>query len=191
MKTDLETRLSQILPRLTSPELLTNQGLGNEVGFYIFDYPPEEELKVREQITHLFKQLEKKHKEIRVKHINLFELVLDYLKSRNLLEKALKLQKEKGDEAMLKALSGPLDEGKLAAWFGTHLQPQEYDLVLMSGVGSAYPLIRSHGLLNNLPTVMGRVPLVVFYPGKYDMQSLKLFGRLSDNNYYRAFRLVP
>ena len=61
----------------------------------------------------------------------------------------------------------------------------------MSGVGSAYPLIRSHGLLNNLPRIMGRVPLVVFYPGKYDGQSLRLFGRLSDNNYYRAFRLVP
>jgi len=40
-------RLNQIIPRLTSDELLNNSGLGNEIGFYIFAYPPEEELEVR------------------------------------------------------------------------------------------------------------------------------------------------
>ena len=191
MKTAFDNRLNQILPRLVSPELLTNTGLGNEIGFYIFDYAPEHELAMREQIAFLLKQLAKKHKEIQVKHINLFELVIEYLKSRNLLDKALKIEREKGDDALLNALKSPLHEGKLADWFGETVQPQTCDLVLMSGVGSAYPLIRSHGLLNNLPRIMGRVPLVVFYPGKYDGQSLRLFGRLSDNNYYRAFRLVP
>ncbi len=32
-----EERLNQILPRLMSPELLRNEGLGNEIGFWIFD----------------------------------------------------------------------------------------------------------------------------------------------------------
>lgn len=191
MKSEIEKRLNQILPRLTSPELLTNTGLGNEIGFYIFDYPPESELVVREHIVHLLNQLGKKHADIKVKHINLFELVIEYLKARNLLDKALKIEREKGDAELLKALQSPLHVEKLADWFGQSVKPQSYDLVLISGVGSAYPLIRSHGLLNNLPRVMGRVPLVVFYPGKYDMQSLRLFSRLSDNNYYRAFRLVP
>lgn len=191
MKTEFDKRLNQILPRLTSPELLTNSGLGNEIGFYIFDYPPENELLVREHVVHLLKQLEKKHLDIRVRHVNLFELLIEYLKTRNLLDKALKIEREKGDAELLKALKAPLHEEKLADWFGQTIKPQSADLILMTGVGSAYPLIRSHGLLNNLPRIMGRVPLVVFYPGKYDMQSLKLFGRLSDNNYYRAFRLVP
>ena len=145
---------------------------------------------MREHIAHLLKHLVKKHSEIRVKHINLFELLIDYLKTRNLYEKALKIERQKGDAELLKALKDPLHEEKLADWFGQTIQPQSYDIVLMSGVGSAYPLIRSHGLLNNLPRVMGRIPLVVFYPGKYDGQSLRLFGRLVDNNYYRAFRLV-
>jgi hypothetical protein len=30
----------------------------------------------------------------------------------------------------------------------------------------------------------------MFYPGRYDGLSLKLFNKLSDDNYYRAFRLV-
>lgn len=38
---------------------------------------------------------------------------------------------------------------------------------------------------------MGHTPLVMFYPGRYDGQSLCLFGKLKNDNYYRAFRLVP
>ena len=77
----------------------------------------------------------------------------------------------------------------------------EQDLVLISGVGSVYPMLRSHKLLNNLHSVMGQTPLVMFYPGKYDMLTLRLFGktglaggapedRKKKANYYRAFRLI-
>jgi hypothetical protein len=31
----------------------------------------------------------------------------------------------------------------------------------------------------------------MFYPGRYDGQSLRLFNALVDDNYYRAFSLVP
>jgi len=47
MNHGFEERLNRILPRLTSSELLGNKGLGNEIGFYIFDYPPERELEMR------------------------------------------------------------------------------------------------------------------------------------------------
>ena len=51
---------------------------------------------------------------LRVKHINLFDFVLDYLKSRKLLDKAIQMQREKGDEALKKALAGPLHETKMS-----------------------------------------------------------------------------
>ena len=57
-------------------------------------------------------------------------------------------------------------------------------------LGSVWPLLRTHSLLNNLHPVMGKTSLVVFYPGRYDGQSLRLFGKLKINNYYRAFKLV-
>jgi hypothetical protein len=62
--------------------------------------------------------------------------------------------------------------------------------VLVSGVGCVYPILRAHSLLNNLHAVMGQTPLVVFYPGRYDGQSLRLFGKITTGNYYRAFKLV-
>jgi hypothetical protein len=191
MKEDLKNRLNQIIPRLQSDELLGNSGLGNEIGFYIFDYPPENELEVRDHIQFVLEQLPKKRPGIRVKHINLFRLLIDYLKDRNLLDRALKLQREKGDEALYKALKGPLHEEKIAKAFIEQAKLEDFDLILMSGVGSAYPLLRSHTLLNNLHPLMQGIPLVVFYPGVYDGQGLRLFGRLDERNYYRAFRLVP
>jgi hypothetical protein len=45
-------------------------------------------------------------------------------------------------------------------------------------------------LLNNLHSMMGSTPLVLFCPGRYDGQTLQLFGILNDNPYYRAFSLV-
>lgn len=187
----LTERLNKILPKLVSDDFLSGSGLGNEIAFYIFDYPSEEELMVREHISFLLTRIPKQRPGLRVKHINLFDFVLDYLKTRNLLDKALAMQREKGDEALKKALAGPLHENKLARAFAEDVQPQNHDLVLVSGVGSVWPLLRSHALLNNLHPIMGFTPLVMFYPGRYDGQSLRLFGKLKNNNYYRAFRLIP
>jgi hypothetical protein len=63
-------------------------------------------------------------------------------------------------------------------------------MLILTGVGTAYPLIRTHNLLNNLQPHMGETPLLLFYPGRYDGQTLQLFGVLGEKPYYRAFRLV-
>lgn len=49
----LEERLNQIPGKILSHEFLQGKGLGNEIGFWIFDYAPEEELKVREYLVFL------------------------------------------------------------------------------------------------------------------------------------------
>ena len=63
--------------------------------------------------------------------------------------------------------------------------------MLLTEVGAAYPLLRSHSMLNNLHERLDRVPVVMFFPGTYDGQQLRLFGLFKDDNYYRAFRLLP
>lgn len=190
MKNDFTERLNKILDRVTSDDFLHGKGLGNEIPFYAFDYPPERELEVREHIAFLVAQIPKRRSSLRFVHINLFDLIIRYLKDRRFYDKALDLQRKKGDEALLKALAAPLDATKLAKVFADAVEPEEQDLVLVSGVGSAYPLLRTHNLLNNLHHRMGSTPLVLFYPGVYDGQSLRLFGTLQDKPYYRAFRLV-
>lgn len=190
MKSDFNERLNKILDRITSEDFLHGKGLGNEIPFYAFDYPPDRELEVREHIAFLLAHIPKRRPELRFVHVNLFGLIIRHLKERGFYDKALDLQKKKGDAALLKALAVPLDAGKLANVFADEVKPEDQDLVLVSGVGSAYPLLRTHNLLNNLHHRMGSTPLVLFYPGVYDGQSLRLFGTLQDKPYYRAFRLV-
>ena len=204
MSDALTDRLNKILPRIITDEFLSGSGIGNEISFYIFDYPPEEELRVREHVRFLVDHIPKQKPGLPFVHINLFDLVLDHLKSRNLLDKALKIQREKSDDALKVALAGPLHPEKLASIFCEAARPDQNNLVLVSGIGSVYPLLRTSGLLSNLQKVMGSIPLVLFYPGKYDQLTLRLFGKLSlsthtdgvakskkPENYYRAFRLVP
>ena len=201
MSDPLTWRLNQILPKLTSDGFLKTRGIGNEIAFYIFDYEPENELRVRDHIQFLVAHLPKNRPGMRVAHVNLFDFLIHYLKERNLLEKSFQLQRENGDAALLKALKGILHEEKIAQRFAGIAKPAEHDLVLISGIGSAYPLLRSHALLSNLHAIMGQTPLVMFYPGRYDTQTLRLFGktdlagdsaekRKKKTNYYRAFRLI-
>lgn len=191
MSDRLTERLNAVLPRITSDEFLSGSGLGNEIAFYIFDYPAEDELRIREQIAFLVEHAPMRRPGLRINHVNLFDLVIDHLKVRNLLDRAVVMQKDKGDAQLLKSLEKVLDAEKLAPVFVEAAKPQESDIVLISGIGSVWPVLRSHTLLNNLHARMGATPLVMFYPGKYDGLSLRLFNKVESNNYYRAFKLVP
>ncbi|HLD68641.1 MAG TPA: DUF1788 domain-containing protein [Pseudomonas sp.] len=191
MNQQLQDRLNQIPDKILTEEFLQSQGLGNEIGFWIFDYPAEDELHVREYLSFLQGFLDKKHAQLKVININLLQAMRDYLNQRSFTEKAIEMQKSKGDQALLKALSGPLHMDKFAPFLMEHSHAAEHDIVLISGVGSVWPVLRAHNLLNKLHALLGHKPLVLFYPGHYSGQSLALFNKIASNNYYRAFKLVP
>ena len=191
MSDSLTERLNEILPKITSDDFLAGRGIGNEIAFHIFDYPPEQELRVREHVQFLMGQIRKVKPGLRVEHVNLLQFIIDHLRSRKLLDKTFELQKQKGDAFVLKQLEKILHPEKLAPLFAQKVQPVEHDLVLVTGVGSVWPLLRTHSLLSNLHPVMGKTPLVMFYPGRYDGQLLKLFGKMKNQHYYRAFKLIP
>lgn len=190
MNEQLKQRLNKIPDIVLSDDFLKKKGLGGDLCFWIFDYAPENELQVREYIAFLNNLLSTKHSHLNVVNINLLEDMIAYLKERNLLDRAFDLQKKKGDEALLKALSGPLHMDKFVPFLLKHHNIKDQDLVLFSGVGSVWPLLRAHNLLNSLHADLGHVPLVLFYPGQYSGKDLTLFNRIPSNNYYRAFKLV-
>jgi len=187
----LHDRLNQIPDKILSPEFLSGQGLGNEIGFWIFDYDPEHELDVREYVEFLEAMLAKKHSHLHVANINLLKTLVDYLAERNFVDKAVRMQKDKGDEALLKALKGPLHMDKFAPYLVDQYAASEQDIIFISGVGSVWPLLRAHNLLNSLHALLGTKPVVLFYPGQYSGQAMSLFGKIPSDNYYRAFKLVP
>lgn len=191
MNVELQNRLNQVLDKVTSTEFLNSEGLGNEIGFWIFDYNPEDELQVREFLIFLESTLEKKYSHLNVANVNLLQYLVDYLDDRKFTEKAIQMQKNKGDDALLKALKGPLHMGKFAPYLVERCKAEEQSMILITGVGSVWPIMRAHNILNSLHSLLGHKPLVLFYPGHYDGQTMSLFNRIESKNYYRAFSLVP
>ncbi len=192
MSASFEERLNQILPRITSRDFLANQGLGNEIGFWIFDYPPEREMDMRAFLRDVIEPALARHQPpIRSASVDLFELVISLLQERGLLDKAIEMQKNKGDEAVLSALRSVLKEDKIAQKLTTQIDLSNLDLLILNGVGAVYPMLRTHTLLSALHPHMKDKPLLMLFPGRYDGYSLRLFNKLAEDHYYRAFRLVP
>ena len=198
MSEETAKRLDEIIPIVTSPSFLSSEGIGNEIACYIFDYPPEDELQVRNHLSWMLEWFWSHHSSLRILHLNLFDVVIEYLKERGILDKALEMSQKKGDSAVLRSLKGPLAAEKIRDFIAEKHDLQDQDLILLSGVGSVWPMLRAHSLLNTFHTVMGRVPLVMFYPGKFDGTTLRLFDRIAPtdpgpktHHYYRAFMLVP
>ena len=191
MTASFEERLNCVLPRLLSPDVLDNKGTGGEIGFWIFDYPPEHELQMRSWLTDVIVPgLQKQKSDLRFATVDLFEYVMSLIEERGLLEKAFDMQLKKGDEVLLASLRSVLKEDRLAARIVEKVGAKHLDLLIVKGVGAVYPLLRTHTLLSALHSHMRDTPLLMLYPGRYDGLSLRLFNKLSDDNYYRAFRLV-
>ena len=189
--TSFEERLNQALPRLASSDVLDNKGAGGEIGFWIFDYPPEREMEMRAWLDDVIEPgLRKQKPELKFATIDLFECVVGLLEERGLLDKAFEMQLKKGDEALLGNLRSILKEDRLAARIVEKAGVDGLGLLIIKGVGSVYPMLRTHTLLSALHPHMKDTPLLMLYPGRYDGMSLRLFNKLGDDNYYRAFRLV-
>lgn len=184
-------RVDQILPKIVEPNFRKNKGLGNEIGFYVFDYNPEEELLVRDRIKFIKEKAKNAHG-LNIVEFDLYEIILEILDSKGYLQKNFQMEEKRGSEqvftATKKALRLTLDNDLVVQYIKDRLDGS--DIVFLTGVGKTWPIIRSHTILNNLHRIVEEQPLVMFFPGSYDGGSLMLFNYLKDDNYYRAFQLI-
>ncbi|MBB3870310.1 DUF1788 domain-containing protein [Parageobacillus toebii NBRC 107807] len=185
-------RLDQIIPKITDPSFRQNKGLGNEIGFYIFDYEPKYEMLVREHIAFIKQKLNTESSDFYIREFDLYEVMLEILDSKGYLQKNFELEQKRGSDFILKAtkkaLRLTLNNDLVVQYIAERVQPN--DIVFLTGVGKVYPIIRSHTILNNLHKVLDYVPVVMFFPGSYDGLELVLFDEIKDDNYYRAFQLI-
>lgn len=189
---NLEERLAQAEAAIRKPAFRKNKGLGNEVGYYIFDYDTHQELAVREWVSNIQHKYEIGAEGFRVIVFDLYDIVIDILEEKGYLEKCYEFEQKKGFDRITKAVGNTLRITSQDSLIISYIRERTPDnsVVFLTGIGKCYPLLRSHNVLNNLHQVIDHVPVVLFYPGKYDGQELILFGEIKDDNYYRAFKLV-
>lgn len=185
----LQHRLDLIIDRVESPKFLKNDGLGNEIGFWVFDYPAKHELLVREHLELMTNRLHGRG--YKFENLNIFQILVTMLEERGIFNRACQREKKVGIEAIKKTLSGPLSQEKVAKFIASNYDIEQMDFLILSGLGSAWPLVRGHELLSALQDVMGSTPMILFYPGEYSGTDLHPFGIINSQNYYRAFKLVP
>ena len=190
---NIRERLDDILPRIQEENFMEGKGLGNEVGYYVFDYDPADELLVRDHVQFVKEKMNSKEIYPDVIEFDLYKVMLDILEEKGYLKKIMKLEENRGTEKILKALKSSLrltssGSNSLVRYITDRVNDNQ--IVFITGVGKVWPIIRSHTVLNNLHQVLDSVPVVMFFPGEYSGSELILFGKIKDDNYYRAFKLL-
>lgn len=191
MKT-IEERLDILEEKMRAESFRKKTGLGNEIGYYIFDYNPKQELTVRKRL----RELENSNMVLKFGYqliiYDLYELMLRLLEEEGVLEDLRELEEEEGTEYVFAAISDILrfdEKDSLIVHYIIRNTPVDA-VVFLTGVGKCFPILRSHKILNNLHQVMDHCPVVLFYPGRFNGNALNIFYELKEDNYYRALPIV-
>jgi len=188
-------RYNHLYKVITSQRFLKKEGLGNEVPFFIYPFPPDTAVEMERTVKSLASRLENDDS-IGVLNINLYDLSIDLLRKRGVWEQLLTSEQRLGKDQFLELLQGPLDPEKhLIPEIARRMADKKHDVIFITGVGEVFPVIRSHTVLNNLQSAATEAPTVMFFPGEYSHSNhsganLNLFGRLPNDKYYRAFNLA-
>jgi hypothetical protein len=180
---------------LSSERFLKMEGLGNEVAHFIYDYDPACALDVAQATKRIKTKLDTELG-ITVFEINLYDLCVDLLKRRDVWERVLAAEPTMDKSDFLKMLQNMLDpEQHLAPAIKERIAAESFQILVLTGIGEVFPFVRSHTVLNNLQTVVSDKPMLMFFPGRYEVSAsqgsaLVLFGQLKDDSFYRAKRIL-
>ena len=193
-RVDLTKQEEHLFKVLSGKRFLQMEGLSNEVPFFIYPYAPEDALAVAQAKKRIKNKLSQKG--ISVREVNLYDLSVEILKERGVWERVLAAEPDQDKEDFRELLQGMLDpQLHIAPAIRSKIDDGGFDIFLLTGIGEVFPYIRSHNVLNNLQSVVTGKPMLIFFPGRYEQSdtlgsSLVLFGRLKDDQYYRAKNIL-
>lgn len=190
MTTDaIKKKFDHIYAQISTPGFLRMEALGGEVPFFITSYDQRNADTIEQEINRLSSRM--RMEGISVGNINLFDVVLSILEEKELLEPILSTEADLPKDELFDIFSGALDVQNYIVPKIEQILKEKADsqIVFLTGIGAVFPYIRSHIILNNLQNAIKHIPTLLFFPGVYNTVSLSLFGRMKDDNYYRAFNL--
>lgn len=183
---DLKARLDNLRTLIQDPDFLDGKGLSNEVNIRIFCYDAKEEMTVQ----HFLRQISTDQSiTCRLIECNLYKIFLSICDDLDITDAIPEMEEADGAEFLLEQLHSAIGEDEYIEKI--QYSPHERgDVLLITGVGDAFPFMRVHALLEALQPYFSDIPILVMYPGEFDGHQLKLFNRLQSSDYYRAFNVV-
>ena len=183
---NIKQELDKIKSRISDENFLANKGLSNEVGIHVFKYAPQFELIVRDFVQRLTSMPSDKY---RVIERDMYQIFLEILEEKRVLDSVAALEEKKGKDYLLAQLQKTATPEAFLAKM--KYEPHERgDVLFLTGIGKAYPFMRSHKMLDSMQQMFSDIPIVMFYPGEFNGQNIILFEKFHDGNYYRAFNLL-
>ena len=183
---NLMERLDRLSARIQQPEFLEGKGLSNEVNIQFFCYDPKDEMAVRHFTEKLMTDQSLKCHLI---EYNLYKVFLSICDEKRITDRVAQQEDKKGMQFIL-------DQMKRMASNTAFIEKMRAtphgpgDVILITGVGEAFPFIRVHALLEAMQPHFNDVPILILYPGTFDGRSVTLFDKLTPNPYYRAFNAI-
>lgn len=183
---DMDTLFEGIYQKLISPDFGKN--LGGELPLFIQPIPNAGQTELNAQTERLATRLSKKGKTALI--IDLYQLCMTLLEEESVLETILEEEPNIASEDIVSTIDSILDmKSVVIPRISERIQTENPNYVFITGVGRAYPFVRSHGILNNIDELAKENKLILFFPGDYNNLQLSLFGIISDENYYRGHNL--
>ena len=195
---DIASIEQHVLAVLSSDRFLRMEGLGNEVPFFIWPYPPGQELEVQAANNRIIDRL-RTTQGLNILVVDLFELAVELLGGRggNMLERLEQIEPTRSRSDFRRDFQRMLDpEQHIAPAIKRRIEAEAgVDLLILTGIGRVFPFIRSHNVLNNLQVAVSDFPVLMLFPGEYPQtassgSSLVLFNLLTDDQYYRAKNIL-
>lgn len=185
------TKLEHLKNELKDSNFQHNKGLSNEVSYYILAYDPKDYPVVRKEIDSIERDYNMETIGRDIKEFNLYQIMWELIEQKGIKDAVFEMEKEDGIEYLSEQINNVLgmtdSDNELVEYVKERINADS--IVFLTGIGQIYPLIRAHKILNTMHQIISDVPVILFYPGKYDSLSLSMFGELKEDNYYRAFQI--
>lgn len=195
MPQSLEQHFSDLKRKIQEPDFLNQRGLSNEISYYIFPYDAEDTLLLRRKLDEL--KTTSLANQINLKFFDLYDIMINSIeKLENIADddpfKMIEeMEKNDGIEYMAQQINNlmemDIEKNAIVKYIQSEIGKERKCVVFITGIGKVFPIIRAHKVLNTMQQVIDYVPVVMFYPGKYDELSLRIFNEAKDQNFYRAF----
>lgn len=191
MHLSIGQRLAEFRLQLSNVEHLNKNKTAGDMKFFIFDYDPKDELIVRDELSKVIRNNSE------IVPFDLYDMMIQSIKQNGYYDTIKTMEKDYDKSLLLNEVFQPMlaleqSGNEILKQFSNAVPDDGKHIILIAGVGKSYPVIRSHTILNNLQSIFKNNPVVMMYPGRFSVRKghLKLFDRLDDDNYYRAFPII-
>ena len=167
---------------------------------YIYLYNAEKEYEMQHHLQQILNRLKRPSHFLDCLLINLYEELIEFLKATPMLDvtvfdEIMAFEEEDPVAAqnwLIKEADSDAFIQYLTQKVNRHFKEEDNQkrvYLLISGVGEAFPYIRSSDLLKRTESLVKNFKAILFYPGEYNDSYYNLFGKIKTDNIYRANKL--